>query len=113
MTVRAALGASHCGFKVQRRKALTTVRSDPCCPKNGTESPFGASRKPVYLSQYACNGDRSMVQRRSVLRTVAAGFVKVSGQLDKEWMAEMDGRGFDGKKLFQAAKALISKHDRA
>ena len=32
---------------------------------------------------------------------------------DDEWVADMNKRGFDGKKLLETAKALISKHGRA
>ena len=43
----------------------------------------------------------------------AAEFVKRSSQVDDEWVADMTKRGVDGKKLLDAAKALIAKHGKA
>jgi TRAP-type transport system periplasmic protein len=43
----------------------------------------------------------------------AAEFAKVSSQIDEEWIADMDKRGFKGKALFDSAKALIAKHGKA
>ncbi|MFM8610347.1 MAG: TRAP transporter substrate-binding protein [Burkholderiaceae bacterium] len=40
----------------------------------------------------------------------AAEFVKRSSQIDDEWVADMNKRNFDGKKLLETAKALIAKH---
>mgnify|MGYP002147321675 CR=1 FL=1 len=40
----------------------------------------------------------------------AAEFVKRSSQIDDEWVADMNKRGFDGNKLLDTAKALIAKH---
>jgi TRAP-type transport system periplasmic protein len=37
-------------------------------------------------------------------------FVKLSANNDDEWVADMNKRNFDGKKLFETAKALIAKH---
>lgn len=37
-------------------------------------------------------------------------FVKLSSQLDDEWVADMDKRGFKGKDLLATAKSLIAKH---
>ncbi len=37
-------------------------------------------------------------------------FIKLSSQIDDEWVVDMNKRGFDGKKLLQAAKDLIAKH---
>jgi TRAP-type C4-dicarboxylate transport system substrate-binding protein len=37
-------------------------------------------------------------------------FVKLSSQLDDEWVADMDKRGFKGKDLLASAKSLIAKH---
>jgi TRAP-type transport system periplasmic protein len=37
-------------------------------------------------------------------------FVRLSSQVDDEWVADMNKRGFDGKKLLESAKALIAKH---
>jgi TRAP-type C4-dicarboxylate transport system substrate-binding protein len=37
-------------------------------------------------------------------------FVRASRQLEVEWVADMDKRGFQGRKLLDAARALIQKH---
>jgi TRAP-type C4-dicarboxylate transport system substrate-binding protein len=37
-------------------------------------------------------------------------FVQRSAAIDDEWVADMDKRGFKGKELLAAAKALITKH---
>ena len=37
-------------------------------------------------------------------------FIKLSSHVDEEWVADMDKRGFKGKELLAAAKALIAKH---
>lgn len=42
--------------------------------------------------------------------TEAQEFIKVSGAIDDEWVAEMNKRGFDGKKLLESARGLIAKH---
>lgn len=46
----------------------------------------------------------------SITPTDAAEFAKRSSQVDDEWVADMNKRGFDGKKLLETAKALIAKH---
>jgi TRAP-type C4-dicarboxylate transport system substrate-binding protein len=40
----------------------------------------------------------------------AQEFVKLSAQVDDQWVDEITRRGFDGKKLLQAARDLIAKH---
>ena len=40
----------------------------------------------------------------------AAEFEKRSSLVDDEWVADMNKRGFDGKKLLDTAKSLIAKH---
>ena len=40
-------------------------------------------------------------------------FIKLSSQVDDEWVADMDRRGFKGKVLLDTAKALIAKHGKA
>jgi TRAP-type C4-dicarboxylate transport system substrate-binding protein len=42
----------------------------------------------------------------------AAEFVAVARPLNEEWIAEMNRLGYDGRKLFDAARALIAKHGR-
>jgi TRAP-type C4-dicarboxylate transport system substrate-binding protein len=39
--------------------------------------------------------------------------IQLSGKVDEEWVADMDKRGHDGKKLLATAKALIAKHGKA
>jgi len=39
-------------------------------------------------------------------------FRKLSSQIDEEWVADMNKRNFDGKKLLETARALIAKHGR-
>jgi TRAP-type transport system periplasmic protein len=41
-----------------------------------------------------------------------AEFMKLSSQIDDEWVADMDKRGFKGPALLDSAKALIAKHGR-
>ena len=40
-------------------------------------------------------------------------FRKLSSQIDDEWVADMNKRNFDGKKLLETARALIAKHGKA
>jgi TRAP-type transport system periplasmic protein len=40
-------------------------------------------------------------------------FVKLSAKIDDEWVSDMDKRGYKGKELLAAAKALIAKHGKA
>jgi TRAP-type C4-dicarboxylate transport system substrate-binding protein len=62
------------------------------------------------------NGRKIVADRGNEITVIkpadAAEFVKVSAQLDEEWIAEVSKRGYDGKKLFDAAKALVAKHGR-
>jgi hypothetical protein len=37
-------------------------------------------------------------------------FIKLSSQIDDEWVADMDKRGFNGNQLYDCAKGLIQKH---
>lgn len=37
-------------------------------------------------------------------------FIKLSSHVDDEWIADVDKRGYKGKDLLAAAKALIAKH---
>ncbi|MEP7283277.1 MAG: C4-dicarboxylate ABC transporter, partial [Rubrivivax sp.] len=39
-----------------------------------------------------------------------AEFTKLSSTIDEQWAKDLDGKGFDGKKLLATAKALIAKH---
>ncbi len=59
-------------------------------------------------------GRKSAVDRNNTIHTFSAAeakeFTTVSSQIDDAWIADMDKRGFKGKALFDAAKALIAKH---
>ena len=59
-------------------------------------------------------GRKSAVDRgNSIVQISAAAreeFIKLSASVDDEWVADMNKRGFDGKKLLQTAKDLIAKH---
>jgi TRAP-type C4-dicarboxylate transport system substrate-binding protein len=61
-------------------------------------------------------GRKSAVDRgNSIVQISAAArdeFIKLSAAIDDEWVADMNKRGFDGKKLLQTAKDLIAKHGR-
>ncbi|MDP3627212.1 MAG: TRAP transporter substrate-binding protein [Hydrogenophaga sp.] len=37
-------------------------------------------------------------------------FIKLTGPISEEWVADMDKRGFDGKKLLQGGRDLINKY---
>jgi TRAP-type C4-dicarboxylate transport system substrate-binding protein len=62
-------------------------------------------------------GRKSAVDRGNTIVTLssaeAQAFVRLSGQISYEWVADMDKRGFDGKKLLQSARDLIAKHTKA
>ncbi len=48
-----------------------------------------------------------------VSQAEAAEFIKLSSQIDQEWVADMDKRGYDGKKLLASAKSLIAKYGKS
>ena len=54
------------------------------------------------------------VDRGNVVHTIGeaetAEFQKLTSRINEDWIADMNKRGFDGKKLFDTAKALIAKH---
>jgi TRAP-type transport system periplasmic protein len=59
-------------------------------------------------------GRKSAVDRNNTIYTIPAAdaqeFRRKSRLVEVEWMEDMNKRGFDGKKLFETAKALIEKH---
>jgi TRAP-type C4-dicarboxylate transport system substrate-binding protein len=63
------------------------------------------------------NGKKIAQSHGNAVNTItpasAAEFVKVSSQLEDEWVAEMNKLGHDGRKLLDTAKALIATHGRA
>jgi TRAP-type C4-dicarboxylate transport system substrate-binding protein len=40
-------------------------------------------------------------------------FIKLSSHVDDDWVADMNKRNYDGKKLLESAKALIAKYGKA
>ena len=62
-------------------------------------------------------GRKSAVDRGNTIYQITPAdtqeFVKRSSTVDDEWVADMNKRGFDGKKLLETAKALIAKHGKA
>jgi TRAP-type C4-dicarboxylate transport system substrate-binding protein len=61
-------------------------------------------------------GKKPAVERGNTIYTLsdaeAKEFIKVSQAIDDEWVAEMNKRNFDGKKLLETARALIAKHSK-
>jgi len=61
-------------------------------------------------------GRKAAVDRGNTLYTITAAdreeFIKLSAAIDDEWVADMNKRNFDGKKLLETARALIAKHGR-
>ncbi len=59
-------------------------------------------------------GRKAAVDRGNTIHTLGSAeaqeFIKVSQAIDDEWVADMNKRGFDGKKLLQTARDLIAKH---
>ena len=62
-------------------------------------------------------GRKAASDRGNTIHTLspaeAQEFIKVSQAIDDEWVADMNKRGFDGKKLLQTARDLIAKHAKA
>jgi TRAP-type C4-dicarboxylate transport system substrate-binding protein len=61
-------------------------------------------------------GRKSASDRGNTITTLSTAeaqeFIRLSAQIDDEWVADMNKRNFDGKKLLDTAKALIAKHGR-
>jgi TRAP-type C4-dicarboxylate transport system substrate-binding protein len=59
-------------------------------------------------------GRKAAVDRGNTLYTFSAAereqFIKLSSQVDDEWVADMDKRGFKGKTLLDAARGLIARY---
>jgi TRAP-type C4-dicarboxylate transport system substrate-binding protein len=55
-------------------------------------------------------------ERKNRIITIAGaeldGFRKAADQVDDEWIKEMNGKGFNGKQLYDCARQLITKHTR-
>ncbi len=62
------------------------------------------------------NGRKSASDRGNEIYTFskaeAEEFIKRSSNVEDEWVADMDKRGFKGAQLLSSAKALIAKHGR-
>ena len=59
-------------------------------------------------------GRKTAVDRGNTIYQFTAAqrdeFIKLSGNVDDEWVADMDKRGFKGAQLLSTAKSLIAKH---
>ena len=59
-------------------------------------------------------GRKTAVDRGNTIYQFTAAqrdeFIKLSSNVDDEWVADMDKRGFKGAQLLSTAKALIAKH---
>jgi TRAP-type transport system periplasmic protein len=59
-------------------------------------------------------GRKAAVDRGNTIYQFTAAqreeFVKLSGAIDDEWVADMDKRGFKGAQLLSSAKNLIAKN---
>ena len=62
-------------------------------------------------------GRKSASDRGNTITTINAAdaqeFRRASRAIEVEWVADMDKRGFDGRKLLDGARALIEKHTKA
>lgn len=62
-------------------------------------------------------GREAAVKLGNTIHTIPAAeaqeFKRKARLVEVEWMQDMDKRGFNGKKLFDTAKALIEKHGKA
>jgi TRAP-type C4-dicarboxylate transport system substrate-binding protein len=62
-------------------------------------------------------GRKSATDRNNTIHTFtqaeANEFIKLSSQIDDDWVADMDKRGFKGKALLESAKGLIAKFGKA
>ncbi|MBA4177845.1 MAG: C4-dicarboxylate ABC transporter [Leptothrix sp. (in: Bacteria)] len=62
-------------------------------------------------------GRKAAVDRGNAIHTFSAAetqeFIKLSAQVDDDWVADMDKRGFKGKALLDSARALIAKYEKA
>ena len=60
------------------------------------------------------NGRKATVDHGNTIHTLstaeAQDFIKVSQPIDEEWVADMNKRGHDGKKLLETARGLIARH---
>jgi hypothetical protein len=61
-------------------------------------------------------GRKTAVDRGNTIYQFTAAqreeFIKLSSNVDDEWVADMDKRGFKGAQLLSTAKSLIAKHGR-
>ena len=61
-------------------------------------------------------GRKTAVDRGNTIYQFTAAqreeFIKLSSQIDDEWVTDMDKRGFKGAQLLSTAKSLIAKHGR-
>jgi TRAP-type C4-dicarboxylate transport system substrate-binding protein len=59
-------------------------------------------------------GVKAATERGNTIHTVSsadtAEFIRLAGQIDDDWVADMNKRGHDGAKLLSSAKSLIAKY---
>ncbi|TFY99766.1 TRAP transporter substrate-binding protein [Ramlibacter rhizophilus] len=59
---------------------------------------------------------KQAIERGNVVHTIGpaetAQFQKLTSSVDEEWVADMNKKGFDGKKLLATAKSLITKYSK-
>ncbi len=97
------------------------VREPGAGPEEGDRRQLGHGHVGLARQDAAGQRCRSAASPRSTTatrstrsaRAEAQEFTKVAGPIDDEWVADMNKRGFDGKKLLQTAKDLIAKHSKA
>jgi TRAP-type transport system periplasmic protein len=59
-------------------------------------------------------GRKAAEDRKNTIYTIPAAdaqeFKRKARLVEVEWVADMDKRGFDGKKLIDTARSLVEKH---
>jgi hypothetical protein len=68
---------------------------------------------PTTLRAASQQTDRGNTIYQSHRRRHGKPSASLSAKVDDEWVADMNKRNFDGKKLLETARALIAKHGRA
>jgi TRAP-type C4-dicarboxylate transport system substrate-binding protein len=62
-------------------------------------------------------GRKSAVDHGNTIYQITAAdreqFIKLSSHVDDDWVADINKRNYDGKKLLESAKALIAKYGKA
>ena len=89
----------------------------PADLKKVIDANSGAATSAALGKQQQANdiaGRKAAVDRGNTIYQFTAAqrdeFIKLSAQIDDEWVADMDKRGFKGAQLLSTAKALIAKY---